>query len=636
MSTFNNTTSGTELRQQLAESFLEIFRILSKHSGPFAGFAAIGARDRQLDSADEHTKDGIKILSHMLSDLGATDRYAARTTRFIGKAIDGRVHDGTTTAMSLFAMLASQVMNFHGSRRQLHQRARQLRDCLNYLRMHLNAFKITVDDIYNRVRGMQQGGRLLDVCCTHDDIRRALAYHQAMIASKGDHEMSVAIAEVIVTTPIRTYNQFLRKSADYETDKRISLETKPYELTVRGSMGSVGAFNINLGTEFRVENALVYATPEMLNEGAFDTTFLNALIGIHSQDTKNRGVFGLSEGWWENHNNRRLVIVCNCLTDHRLMTNIQMFNSEHPENPIVWMNLGVDDILLQIFDRTLHALAGTPCASDVPTEERAYTILQDVTVSFKKDTIRFENLYKKDGHALHPFTRDETLCKTYTDFKRELEGMLEFAEQHPNETPFNGDQRNFLVTMYRYLTCQTITDVVIGGTVHENFSLRTVYDDAMGSAMSSVNDGVILGGYGHMVRIIHDLSKKRSIPFRDEARAVFMALITVLQNSFGLEDVEDLFDTSDAISEAIRTRVRTKWNYLVVDPDKIDKDFEVAFFGVETLRRFFDLNPSTPILFQPYSGFEEQLLRFADILPKLTEMSVLIDMGHLQHVERNS
>src|ERR1017187_6059718 len=63
---FDNVIRGIALKTNMTDAFNEIDTILKHHAGPYASNAVIGSRWRQQNDVDEFTKDGIKILMHLI------------------------------------------------------------------------------------------------------------------------------------------------------------------------------------------------------------------------------------------------------------------------------------------------------------------------------------------------------------------------------------------------------------------------------------------------------------------------------------------------------------------------------------------------------------------------------------------
>lgn len=602
---FDNAWTGEDFAG-IAEAFSELAEILKDHCGPYAAFAAIGTRNRVVDSADEHTKDGIHIVESLLSNRKASARYATRLTRFIGKTIDSRCHDGTTTAMLLFCMMASHFLSRveKSSISGRYFTSKHLKAHFDEMKTVITSIKLDVDSIHRLCKNA-------GLSVTKAKVRKALAFHQAMVSSKSDVEMSRAIATVIENTPINTYGLYIRDTALHEKDERITVVNKPYQLTVKAGMGSMSAFNVKLGTEFYAKDCVVFATDEELIDGTVEVEYLNALLGIGPKDINKRGLYGLESGWHDHHDGRRLIIVAPYLSYEPLIRNIMVFNKANPKNPIVWFNTSPDEILREIFDRTLHAIAGKPTLSQLPPENWSDTLLHGVTVSYRKDVLGFEDLYPRDRNTLHPSYRNPKRDKYYTEFREELEAMMSFYSDHPADSPLTSDQMDFVLVMYRYLCCQRIFTVELGGTVHENKSMRTVFDDAMGSALSAVDNGVVLGGYGHLC---HYLKSERDY-ISEATRNIYQKLL-----SFTFDK-----STSEFTDPAEVNTCPTMMQVVNRDTDTVKvKDLR------DNLMDFIEMNP-VPLLFQPYVGFIEQFTRFADILPKLVSTTVLIDMGHIEN-----
>lgn len=647
---FSNIYKASELKEGLTIVFQELQDILKDHSGPFATNSVIGSKWRQVNDVDEFTKDGIKILNNLIVTDHALDRFATRMTRFVGITVDNRCHDGTTTSMLLFAKLALVALDKLDSdlnERLRYKWARLLTKILTLCLDHLKTLKINEEDILERARH-------LGVETNLSDIRAAIGYHMAMISSKGDHDLAFKVSEIIRSCPKKIYGMFKTTPLAIETDEAYILKKQEEDLIIQGMIGNTQDLNDKNGTQYLSENAVIFATANDIVTHSMESIFLNAFI---SQDLKKRahlGDFGDCPYWDDLHEGKKhLVILSPMLNDPTLITEIMLFNKAHPKNKISYFQCQVQPKLRPSWNKTLHYVAGVPIFDDVMSEGAHLSLIglnRPVTVKAIGSAIALKNLYEKDGDVYHPLFKDPSLFEDYTKFVRETESLLEYCRENISNPALDHDDITYLTMLYRALTCQIIYDIEIGGSIHDQYANRTVYEDAMGAALSAVDEGIVLGGYAHLVNYLkahlETFPKKDEDNNCDDDDIVFLekelcsqfktSLLSLIEESLRVLPYRQIEQHRSFIDVLIDTKLEDKWSYIVARPDLYfetsrnhpDDYIDVQLLGStkESLNAFLSRSPETVILLQAYAGYEEQFKRFRDILPRLANTTRLSDM----------
>ena len=620
---FDNIIFNIDLKERLSQAFNNLDDILTDHSGPFASNCVIGSKWRQVNDADEFTKDGIKILRHLLVSEEPTARFAARMARFIGIAVDSRCHDGTTTSMLAFCRLAQLALremdtgNIGGAR---YKWSKDIEHAFEICFNELEGLLITEDDLFDRC---QQHG----IETTIQDVRASLAYHMAMISSKGDHDLSSKIATVIRSCPKKIFGMFSHHALTVETNERFILKKQNHDLSIGCNLGNVQDYNYKNGTQFLANHAVVFASSNDIALNSMESEFLKAFISEDPRHRANLADFGVTQGWEAFHENRRhLIIIAPMIADDRLITEINLFNMKNPTFKISWFMSHTAGRMRPSLDMTLHYMAGKNVFGDVMVSNAMDSLIgldgPELKVQFIGHTMTFDGLYAKDGHVFHPLYRDPEAFPPYTRFARETEELIEFAKENITNPALDQDEVTYLTSLYRALTCQEIYDIEVGGSLHDQYANGTVYEDAIGAALSAVNEGVVLGGYGRFAQIFNTLNNNND--------AVLAGFSTVF-----LEIVEDSLrikydDTT--VRDLILNEPYEKWSYVAADRDKYltatkTQDYISMFHLDKTmLERFLKQTPDVTILFQAYGGYHEQFRRGRDLLPKLANTTHLADM----------
>lgn len=622
-SVFDNVTTAGELKEELTKAFKDLDAILFDHAGPFASDCVIGSRWRQVNDVDEFTKDGIKILRHLIVSDDVSARFAARLARFIGIAVDKRCHDGTTTSMLLFCRLAIVAMSKMDSDRFSRDRylwTKEFFDLLDVCLSALEELKITEEDILARCEEF-------GIKTTDADVRSSMAYHMAMVSSKGDHDLSSKVAAIIRSSPKKIYGMFKDTPLAVETQERYVLKKQEHDLALNANLGHVHHYNYKSNTQYLSEDAVIFFSGNDIVMNSNESLFLKAFISESAQHRADLNEFGVGEGWEKHHNDRRnLIIMAPMIDDPTLIDVINRFNHAHPHFRISWFNIHIHPRLRSSLDKTIHYMTGTHLFQDVTHKDAGASLIglndeSPIRVHLIGHVVTITNLYEKTGEVFHPLYSDPECFEPYTRFRQETEDLIEFANENISNPALDHDELTYLTSLYRALTCQEIYDIEVGGSAHDQYANRTVYEDAIGAALSAVNEGVILGGYGHLHRMMMNLAGHNIIIVKEFADQ-FASIVYDSLRSTDREEVKQL----------MRNGLHDKWSYIVADPLVYRTEpNSSAYISAQSLDKdalmlFLENKRGTPILLQAFGGYQEQFSRFRDILPRLSNTSNVADM----------
>jgi hypothetical protein len=622
--TFENAYSGDNLKDPMIAAMETVENILVHHSGPFASNCIIGSRYRQVNDVDEFTKDGINILKHVLVSEDVSARVVIRLARFVGIAVDSRCHDGTTTSMLMFSALAKvaiEKINESHMSPERHQWTDDLKAALDECLKLVSELKVTEDDI------LELCGTLgIETSIT--DVRASIAYHMSMISSKGDHDLSTKISEIIRSSPKKIYGMYRNIPLAIETEEAYILKQQEHDLGTRANLGHMDHFNHRNNTQYLSEDAVIFATGNVISVESMEAGFLQAFISTRVTSRADLSTFGMDKGWESFHEGKRhLIIISPMLDDPNLIQTINNFNGNNPSIKISWFNFHIDHKLRTSFNKTLHYMAGVPLFDDTMFVNAGASLIglgeTRVKVQMIGSHLAISHLYKRDGEVFHPLYRDPEAFKPYTDFRRETEEIIQFAQENITNPTLDQNELGMMTSLYRSLTCQLIYDIEVGGSKHDQRANQTVYEDAIGAALSAVDEGVILGGYAHLANYFSELAEKDgdlvSGMFADAFRKVVMDSLRVTDE-----------DSADNLLDRLPSN---KWYYLVADrasygPDVDANDYVSCLcLGYKHgMTAFLERRPDHAVLLQAYGGYHEQFKRFRDILPKLSNTSHLIDM----------
>lgn len=629
---FGNVIDNEVLKTNLMNAFEELNDILVHHSGPFASNCVIGSKWRQVNDIDEFTKDGIKILKHLVVSEDPSARFAARMARFVGITVDSRCHDGTTTSMLLFcrlAFIALEKMDQTWFEQDRYILTKSLTNLLNKCLDYLEQIKITEEELFSLCKDF-------DIDTTLEDVRAGIAYHMAMISSKGDRGLSTKIAAVIRSCPKKIYGMFKDTPLAVETEEPYILKKQDYDLGIRANLGNMQDYNYRNDTQYMTENAVIFATGNEIINDSHESLFLSSFISTNPRIRANLIEYGESKGWEDFHEGKKnLIIISPLLNDPGLITEINLFNAKNPDVKISWFNVHVNGRMRTSLNKTIHYMAGVPLFTDVMMVNpvMSFVGLQEtnVKVHLIGSTLTISNIYEKDGEVYHPLFREPDLFQPYTDFASETESLIEFARENITNPALDQDEVTYLTSLYRSLTTQEIYDIEIGGSSHDQYANRTVYEDAIGAALSAVNEGFVLGGYGQLAKFMYEdiasFSNLQKLTIDNYlVNEFFKAFVSIVEDSLRVPEDNPL------VRDLIVDNPKSKLSFIVADTNNYvenatpDKYIKNQVLDKLMLKNFLDFSNDKVILFQAFGGFHEQFRRFRDILPKLANTTHLADM----------
>lgn len=615
---FGNLVEAETLKKDAIEALDKIAAILSLHAGPYAFNSIIGSKYRQHNDIDEFTKDGIKILQHLVVSDDPSERLVTRLARFVGWAVDGRCHDGTTTSMLLFSLLAKIAVEKIDTRlfsKQSFVSSIMIKKSMERVLYHLEKLKITPQNVLEKAEE-------LGIQTSELQVKKAIAFHMAMVASKGDRELAEKVAMLVGYMPTKFNNVFTIRPAQMETTTRYKLQKSEYDFSVGGGLILPDLHNYKNGTQFLAEDAVLFITPNDIVDQTYESMFLSAFLMGGASGRATLNAIGVEKTWKEvSEGKRPLVIMSPDIGSSELIYAINEFNKKNKDAKVIPMRYSSSIMTKQIFAKSVVYSAGKQMFDDCVGIDTFGCLLgldkDGVKIHKIGNEIHISGLYEKNGETYHPYLGDTENHPEYNTFIADVEEQIEASENNVTNPIFSGEDLVRVIDIYRHATCQEVYNIKVGGLRHEQAANWTVYEDAIGAALSAVNDGFVFGGYGHLYRLI----KSHAICELDDR--VADQLLEVLSISLRLSDKEKL---SRNLMEN-----KDEWSYHVashnVTLDDVHFCFNLATIGdKDGMTRFLDYTiDDHKVLIQAYSGFHEQLQRFGDILPKLTNSAQLID-----------
>lgn len=640
---FDNLISGDAYFDELITAASEARDRLALHCGPFAMNAVRTIGIGKNAEIDEFTKDGITIMEWMRpSSPGAL--FMKRMLTFVGHRVDAICHDGTTTSMMLFASLVAEVVSYakrinNDQRVMASKLSEQLIAELEAL-IKENTFDLKT--LHKEIRKYKPKQSLVQT-------KYALAYHQALVSSKGDTELAKAIADVVTALPIELFGSYKINTNVRESKERFSVEEQSFDFGFKSNIGNNAFYNAEFGTELKFDDCDLLFTEATFLKNSPSSAFLKAYLltpEVCAQIEKlkkthiitpddERLVHGLDPD--VNYITKPFVIISPELNDPTLIDLINIFRTVHRDTPVVFASVQASKRLRTVYESAINATAGTAPFSEVLHANPLASIITDVAIEHRHHYCMISKLYKKDKRLFHPFYLDKAASPFYT---RTLEWIAASIRDNDlgHVTKFTPGDIEELVILYRTMACQKIVDLKVGGTSHELAANMPVATDAYGAALSAISDGVVLGGYPKLYFGLYKkyraISEERAI-YPDKAADGTLKVLGELYGVFvvALEKLLDAIYRSTTPPEKWLMG-DTKMSYYT--PHRTNSGYYTittapTYHSPENWVTWFTSPHSAKevVLVQPVVGYYEQFKRMQDVLPKLINSTCLIDLENM-------
>jgi len=239
-----------------------VYSILAEHCGPVARYAAWPSANTMGETTDtEFSKDGISIVERLHYPDASIERQILEMIVYVGRRVNNACFDGSTTAIMVatgiieeyFATENPQIIVPTRPVPAPHHVAHGLDGLFKVMEAALDASKLTVAD-YEREFNLSPS-----------DARRSVAYAQAMISSKGDRELSEALAELVAKTPVEElFGQYSLDHHVHESDRRVEVKTYDAHIGFPAGLCDPNLNNKDLGTEYMGEDADLIVTENLV------------------------------------------------------------------------------------------------------------------------------------------------------------------------------------------------------------------------------------------------------------------------------------------------------------------------------------------------------------------------------------
>ena len=247
----SNLLHGQTFYDQVVNATDMLYDYLEQVCGPYAEFSVVPTRDVNT-YYHVYTKDGINTLKQIKFDNRAFEHVRHLAT-YIGSRVDSTCHDGTTTSMMLFLSLLRNSLSLKNNISTMPNEAAMYRRLMHLFKDELMRLRAAVDASTTTTNSHMFSP------VPHKDVVDYIAYHHALMSSKGNKELAGAVADVVSHLPPELYGQYTLNRTSQETAKEFDVIQQNHDLSATASFPIAALYNKYMKTQYVGDD--VYVLP---------------------------------------------------------------------------------------------------------------------------------------------------------------------------------------------------------------------------------------------------------------------------------------------------------------------------------------------------------------------------------------
>lgn len=569
MDQVNNITDKNIVLEKMLATLEELVTILKTHCGPLGKYATI------IDPASPmaepiFTKDGINIVR----SIKFTDRikeFTRDSLQYIGGRVESSAGDGTTSAMIICATMLKVLLEEISKSKHICSSTEYTVLYDKIKTMITQAYDKNYKPIVDSIKGEP----------TESDLKaiRNIAYWQAYTSSHGDVELSKAISDLFVNTPIESWDNLSLESSRYETKFRYGIEVDDSQYSLINCRPfPVTQLRSELGLACNRDNTRTIISDLAPCLAIVDTAPLIKKI----EDAIKSG--------------EELTVICP--DEFKDVPTIHHFDDlfkAYPNHNVIFFFVNCRDRLNDIVGARILGIPGL-------NEDGEHTL----SYKFKASTLRImDGLYPKTDKTMYPYT-------DITEYKELLDSVKEVIKGL-KDNPAQQHTTGLLKHVHKFLMKITVIkrhSLLLGGASYDNITAVDVAIDALSATKQSLTKGFVLGGNKSLYKTCLELSKdmQESEPeyYSWFIRAVFKAIIV---------SIETVYSCIYANSPNKVKAVDFDHSENVLDREQRKEKFDENIIYLDTL---------VPIIIQPKTMDLELISRFGEVALKFLSIDKII------------
>lgn len=631
-----NETSNSQYRGAVVGVCDIIYEVLKRHCGPKASHAAWPSISHSGEITDmTFSKDGISIVRKLQFKSESIEECLASSIAYVGTRVDSVCHDGTTTSMMLFTDVIKRLMDKLNGKYTHRQISSAFEFVLKGIQGHISENSFMPDSLAEE----------LDMPV--NKVRRAIAYSQAYIASKGNKELSGAIADLAEKVPIeKLYGQYVRDVKRTETDIAFEVH-KDSDFACDVFLNTPQICNDLFKTEYENESVDVIVSENILspNTGMHDDLEqmlkavrefrhldLDMQLSLIDKDDE-EGIKAVKDTYKKKKKaaeradailkgDRDLIIVAPGQHGN-LQTAILNHNSQmvrHGYRQIGLFSLqNENEPSKRMFMRVFQILARNGEYVYLPGDVEN-SIIKDIKVKYYgRKILEFSNFnVQGDDPIYHPWFVDmDNAPINYQITIKELEKEFDKYTSTHQTTSLNEMAYKDYLILYRYMICKEQYSLQIGGSTHDARAMLSVVDDAYGAVVSALTNGIIFDGLSNI-----GYSLKQSVAGLSGAEKI------VAENL--LDSVSEILGNVSSVSLVhYRPDCYSPFNQAVYNIETDAVEFIHSTEAEPDVKAVicdaFESESYEKLLMQPIIGYNELFKRIQELVPKYLSTTTFLN-----------
>ena len=606
------------LEYQIRKISTDILDILASIMGPHATFVAIpNVSSLGKQTSTEFTKDGIGTISNISYTNDQIANSILSSVEHIGKRIDTKCHDGTTSSMYMFVYLLQELRKLiNEPKLDIKSRPLAFKYALNntfeFLNLMLKKNTVTIEKISE------------DLEKPLVDVRAHVAYTQSLVSTKGSHRLSRAVSEYIKNSPVEDLYTFttLKHVLIEDEDKDIELHIKDYDIEVPIIKMDESINNYLYNTEYK-NNVDLLPIEESLIRGNEKTKEIEKEID-ECIEILNQENIVYDESQVFIREDKDLFIVC--LNNSKdidekinILNDLLKFHNKKGRVRISIIKKRNAEDFINLHKTYIRAIR---LMSDVNVYDCLKHYFRDSLVYNTNIKIIDSNLYieynkekSNDLYSSKYLTEKKLDNETlYGRLVKEVKAILDKSISSRNEKLFNNAELSAYNDILKSLISEKNATIYMGGTSHSIQMDMSAIQDAIGSSISSIKDGVIYGGISRFYAILEnkvsntenitDIEKEILIIFKN----AFESMIKIIYREYASDIIFE--NNTDLRDRFIRQYGDIYFSeYYHIDPMTQESAI------IENNKELYTLDRTNNISISPSIMFKEIFYRLQEILP---------------------
>lgn len=456
----NNVLKGNQLNETIDRILNDLLTTLEQYCGPNRGMAALFSTTVDGRKVAKFTKDGVNIIKN-IQYANPVDQHIHTLFEYVGKGLENKAGDGTTSAMMLTAYVVREMRRLSKEQSYVYQE----------LVTAFNQFYEQMVDALSKIAILPKDG--------DTELINAIAYHQAMTSSHGNVKLSKLVAELLSGLPKRAWECLIYHEEMVETDTTYKLLVDDSSYSFMSNVMDGRMYNSETGNRIEHERCTLLVAPHELTTESACLHDLTTRIEKHKKEDD------------------PLLIILAQPSGMAYNTIHQLYAKKRGEGCEQTVMFVKDLISSNVNDLTaIYAICGVN------------STLGESTEMLEKGGIRYQyrngrsylyGLVEYGPDKIHP-----DAYNTSTPVGSLLRNCKAYLEMYENDQT----DRNASYIVKRIRAIQNsvefsgIGTVVIGGPLYEQQAARDVLEDVLSACRESVTRGVLLGGYRSLAKVL--------------------------------------------------------------------------------------------------------------------------------------